>query len=421
MAKEKVIVEEPRVHMGSDLLDLLVGGAKGVYGLPFGVIVQIFGDSSTGKSFIKNEMIASTYWTLGGPDANFIWESDDSETGDTFDTMNMYGVDIHPPVRKVGPYKFEDSATVEEMDGKLTNMLEWMPDGMCGIYAVDSLDGLADATKKKKAAARAKMQADGKPVEDAGDYGAQIAKFLSQDFFRNQHRPLAKKNTTLIIVSQTRCNFGGGLYGPKKTTSNGDALDFYCHTRIKLRRVAPIVKNGTQVGVVVEAETIKSKTPRPYRKIMYTAYMDYGIDNIGSNLDYLFDLRGDDGKLKKNAQNIPWSANAKTKNLTNLKEWLNTNSLMDTCKADRKSEQGSTSLTLDWILDWATREPERSALLDAEFGQEYTRDELIHLCESDPEMSKELTRRVRDKWEAHEDAIASNRPSKYGAMFGNKA
>ena len=57
MAKKKedfgVIAEEPRVRMGSDLLDLLVGGDKGVYGLPFGVIIQIWGDSSAGKTFIK--------------------------------------------------------------------------------------------------------------------------------------------------------------------------------------------------------------------------------------------------------------------------------------------------------------------------------------------------------------------------------
>ena len=66
MAKkqEKAVVKEPRVCMGSDLLDLLVGGDKGVYGLPFGAILQIWGDSSAGKSACKNEIIASTYWAM---------------------------------------------------------------------------------------------------------------------------------------------------------------------------------------------------------------------------------------------------------------------------------------------------------------------------------------------------------------------
>lgn len=420
MAKKKedfgVIAEEPRVRMGSDLLDLLVGGDKGVYGLPFGVIIQIWGDSSAGKTFIKNEMIASTYWAMGGPEANFVWESDDSETGDTFKTMYLYGVDLHPETRKIGPHAFHDSETVEEMDGKLTNMLNWMPEGTYGVYAVDSLDGLASKTIKKKEAARAAKQAKGEEVSDDGDFGAQIAKFLSQDFFRTKHKALEKKRTTLIIVSQTRSNIGAvGSFAPKKKTSNGDAMEFYCHTRLKVSRLGWIEREGTKVGVVVKATTTKAKTPRPYREVIYTAYFDYGIDNIGSNIDYLFDLRGDSGELSlKKANAIAWSANAKKKTMANLKDWLDKNGWTADCKADRKAAEGSNSLTVDWVIGWATEKPERKASFDEEFGEEYSRDELIKLCEDNPEMAEELTQRVREKWEAHEDAIATKRPSKYG-------
>ena len=418
--KENVVVEEPRVRMGSDLLDLLIGGDKNVYGLPFGAIIQIWGDSSAGKTFIKNEMIASTYWAMGGPKAKLVWESDDSETGDTFKTERLYGVNIHPEVRKIGPLKFEDSETVEEMDGKLTNMLNWMPDDMYGIYAVDSLDGLADKTKKEKEAKRAKQQAKGEEVKDDGDYGAQIAKFLSQDFFRNKHKALERKKLTLIIVSQTRCNFGAvGAFAPKKMTGNGDAMEFYCHTRLKLSRLAFIEREGTKVGVVVKAVTTKSKTPRPFREIVYTAYFDYGIDNIGSNIDYLFDLRGDDGKLlTKAASAIAWSATAKKKSLVNLKAWLEKNNWMADCKADKKEADGNNNLSVDWIIGWATEDPERKANFDDEFGEEFTRDELIKLCEDNPEMAKELTERVRAKWEEHEDAVATKRPAKYGNNYG---
>ena len=142
--------------------------------------------------------------------------------------------------------------------------------------------------------------------------------------------------------------------------------------------------------------------------------LHYGIDNIGSNLDYLFDLRDERGTLKKSANNIAWSANAKTKNLTNLKEWLEKNAWTDACKADRKDAEGTASLSLDWILTWAEKDPERKVSFDNEFGEEYSRDELIKLCEDNPEMAKELTDRVRAKWEEHEDSIATKRPSKYG-------
>lgn len=371
----------------------------------------------THNTFIKNEMLACTYWRLKNTDYEFVWESDDCETGDTFDTLRLYGVDFHPPVRVVGKNKFVDSETLEEMDGKLTNMLSAMKENMYGIYALDSLDGLCDSNKKVKEAKRAQLQAQGKPVVDEGDYGAQGAKFLSQEFFKVKHKPLEQKNTTLLIISQTRCNFGAGMYGPKRKASNSDALDFYAYARIQLKRKQPIIKDGLVVGGVVEATTIKCKVPRPYRSVMYSFYFDYGIDNIGSNIDYLFDLLSEDGKLKKAAEAIPWSENAKPKNLNNLKDWLAKNKWTDVCKDDRKAEQGSSALTVEWIIGWANSDPARKESFDNEFGEEFTREELIKLCEDNPEMAEELTRRVREKWEAHEDAAATKRPSKYACYM----
>ena len=59
MAKaKKEKVKEPIMIMGFDLGDLLVGGA-GVYGLSD--ILNIIADSSGGKTFWKNEIIAANY------------------------------------------------------------------------------------------------------------------------------------------------------------------------------------------------------------------------------------------------------------------------------------------------------------------------------------------------------------------------
>lgn len=397
---------------GCDLLDLLVGGDKGVYGLPFGTIVNIIGDKSAGKSFLKNEIIAANHWALGD---SMRWESDDCESGDTFDTTRLYGFDIHPAGRRIGSKKdIEDSATIEEMDAKVSLFLESMDEGQVGIYAVDSLDGLSDATREAMEAGRLGQLKNGKDVKDPGDYGAQIAKFLSQQFFRTKHKKLEDAGVSLILVSQIRDKMNAATYGPKWEVSCGKALEFYCHTRIFLKTVLQIKKGDRVVGAYVEATTIKSKTPRPYRKVYYSVYFDYGLDNIGSNIDYLFDLRTDKGEIIKDAASaIVWESGKKQKDLAGLTAWLDETGLKEACRTAKKEKTGNSTLSVAWILEWEGSSPEIHEKFLEAFGKEFSRDELITMCEKNPEMREELTRRVREKWEAAEDAVATNRPSKY--------
>jgi len=113
--------------------------------------------------------------------------------------------------------------------------------------------------------------------------------------------------------------------------------------------------DGRQVGAVVEAKITKAKVERPYRTVIYTVIYDYGIDDVASNIDYLFDLRSPKtGEILKRAQAITWD---------------------------------------DGVA-------------------EMTKDELVKYIEEN-KLKKELRRRVLEKWEEAEDALASNRPSKY--------
>jgi hypothetical protein len=43
----------------------------------------------------------------------------------------------------------------------------------------------------------------------------------------------------------------------------------------------------------------------------------------------------------------------------------------------------------------------------------YTRDELIDLCDHDKAMAAALTKKVQEKWEAHENEIKTKRTGKY--------
>lgn len=398
------------MQTGCDLLDLLLGGDKGVYGIPFGAILNIIGDKSAGKTFFKNEILAANYWKYRD---RLVWHSDDSESGDTFSTERMYGVDLHPLEHRIGAKRIGDSATVEEMDAKVSLMLEAIDPEQVGIYAIDSLDGLSDATREALEAGRLKKLKQDDEVVDPGDYGAQIAKFMSQQFFRTKHKKLDDSQVSAIIVSQIRENMKATMYGQKWTVSCGKALEFYAHTRVFLKTICPIKRGDRVVGAYVKATTIKSKTPRPYREVFYSFYFDYGIDNIGSNIDYLFNLRTKDGELNKDAQAITWSETAREKDLENLGKWLQENGLVEACKDDKKKATGSSALSIKYILEWIDGQKGLCEKFDADFGVQYTRDQLIAMCEKDRAMRDELTRRVREKWERIEDAVKTDRPSKY--------
>lgn len=400
-----------RILTGCDLLDIVVGGAPGTFGFVPGTIVNFIGDSSAGKSFVKNEVIAASYHSRGGK--KFKWFSDDTETGDTFDTTGLYGFDIMPDDRKILGKPVNHSQTVEEMDAKVGLFLDSLRPGDTGIYAVDSLDGLTDQNKQSRSDKRQKQLEQGKDVESEGTYNLEAHKFLSQDFFKNKHMALDDKNALLIIVSQTREKLDAMAFGQKWRVTADGAMKFYCHTRLLLKGVKQITRADRVVGMVVEATAIKSKTPRPFRKCRFSLYFDYGIDNIGSNLDYLYDLRTPQGELQKTAcKSIAWDAQA-SKTLPNLREWLKENKLDDQARADKREDTGNSNLAVDWVIEWAEKDPERAKKFHAHFGISMGREELIEKMENDPKLQRDLTRRVREKWEAEEQAAASNRKGKY--------
>ena len=406
-------LDRPRFSWGCTLIDLVVGGAKGVMGTPAGVIINLIGDRSAGKSFVKNEMIAASYHEHGPK--RFKWFSDDTETGDTFDTTGLYGFNIRPDSRKLGTLSVEDTETVEELDAKVSLFENSVKGEQCGIYAVDSLDGLTDNVKLKMAETRANQLKTGAEVKDKGDYGMNIPKFLSQHFFKGHHKTLKKSNVTLVIVSQIRDNPDAGQFSQKWEVAGGKALEFYCHTRVFITMVSRIMKGDRQVGSVLELKTIKSKTPRPYRKCRFTVYFDYGIDDIGSSLDFLFDLRDPEtGSLvSAKVSNIAWDGK-EPKTLDNLRAWLKAVELDADCRAAKKESTGNGNLSVDFILDWVSQDANRQAKMDDHFGQTCSREVLIRKIEDDPKMQRELRKRVIAKWEEQEDAVASNRKRKYG-------
>jgi len=394
-------------HTGSDLLDLVTGGGLG-FGMPSGRIVNIVGDKSAGKSAVACEIIAAAFYALKN---RFKWVYDDCESGLTHDTKSIYGFDVVPEKEK----DRVKSRTVEELYCNYRQFLESLKESQFGIYVVDSLDGLSSDEIEGIGNERYKKFKKGESL-DKGSYQMGSAKFLSQQFFRSLVSMTEERNCLLIIISQVRDDINA--IGPfrKQRRSGGKALDFYAYACIWLANVSKEKKKGRTVGVVIRARAEKSKTPRPYRDCVFPIYFDYGIDNIGANIDFLYDLRGDSYKLlPSKTKNISWGDSEGRKfTIGELKDFLNERDLLavytDSVR-DREFNKKHEKIEamIGFIQD---QNDETSSAYNKMFGQTFTREELIAYIEQN-NLQKGLTDKVRDKWEAIEDEIKVKRTPKY--------
>lgn len=380
---------------GSTLLDLIVGGGVGE-GYSFGNVINIVGDTGAGKTLLACEVIAASHYKYG---EKLKWVYDDCESGFTFDTEKLYGFEIMPK----NSADRTRSNTVEDAYVNVRKFVESLKKGEHGIYVIDSLDGLTSKELDRLADDHYKQALKG---EDSGkgSYKVGKAKYLSQEFFPQLVDLLEKTNCILIVISQVRENINPRSF-EKYVRSGGKAMDFYCHTVLWLAAAKKVRRKDIVIGVVIKAKTTKSKTPRPYREGFITVYFNYGIDDVATNVDFLYGFRTDTGELVKNASAI-WQE-GKEINSQNIKNFLIENNLEEQCIKDcGKSMKKST------ILEWIMGNEELKEKFSQVFGKELPRDELIQYIEQN-NLENELKERTKKKWEMIEEAAEIYRKPKY--------
>jgi len=386
---------------GSLLLDLAVGGGMGL-GYPYGRVVNVVGDKSAGKSFLAMELIAAELHKRKGKlRVNY----DDAETGCTFDTKTLYDIDLEE-------YQEYNSDVIERFDGNTQLFMDSVKPSQHGIYCLDSLDGLSDKDTEEQAdkikkSTESYNSGKGEGKKESGSYKLGTPAHLSKQYFKALTNKLAKRKVLLMIVSQIRMKLNAGMFEKPTQRAGGKALDFYAHTCLWLYTAYKIKKDGLTIGVIVKAVTEKSKTPRPFRQVIFPLYFTYGIDDIGSCVDFLFDLRGGDFKLTKAKNEIPWAGDNGDKPImsgTTLKAFLEEKCWYKECLKTRKEEEGKGTFSFAWGKEWLDKSPEKKKVAEDYFAKVYTRAELIEEIEKDPDMKEELYERVVQKWEEREEA-----------------
>jgi RecA/RadA recombinase len=261
------------ISTGSTLLNLSLtnepnlGFAKGHYYL-------IVGTSKSGKTWLTLSCLAEA--TLNKAFDKHYFVFDDVERGALMDMKKFFGRDV---VRRL---KFRHSYTVEEFYDNLTYLYK---KDIPFIYILDSMDALSSKQEITTYDKQRKARADDK--KEKGSYGDGKAKVNSQNL-RRAMKPLDRTGSILLVINQTRdklTGFGG------KTRSGGNALQFYATMEIWSDIKEPLskiykAKKRTQ-GNLCKLRVRKNRVTGNDREVFVPIYNTYGIDDVGSCIDYL--------------------------------------------------------------------------------------------------------------------------------------
>lgn len=251
------------VSTGSLKLDY----ATGIWGLPFGKLVEFLGWESSGKSTITQSLIGNCQ--AKGLKALLV----DGEN--SFDTIyaKALGVDV-------------DSLLIEQLDEgggeKCFNVAERLirTKGV-GIVVIDSQTSML--TKKEM-------------LGETGDSAIGLRSRMMSQAVPKIMNAAAYANCLVIFVSQFREKIGV-MFGSPETTSGGNALKFYAHMRIDFRK--SVLREGGTTGDAYGNETrckiIKNKCAPPYKEAKFKIIFGEGVDTLGE----IIDLGIDTGIIEK--------------------------------------------------------------------------------------------------------------------------
>ena len=122
------------------------------------------------------------------------------------------------------------------------------------------------------------------------------------ELFRKLTQKINKKNILLIVVSQIRDAIGV-VFGETKRRSGGKALDFYAYQIIWLYNKGLMKDKNVDIatGIEIKANVKKNRVWKPFRIANFNILFEYGIDDLGSMVDYLIDkkfyLKSGNGKI----------------------------------------------------------------------------------------------------------------------------
>lgn len=281
-------------------LDKAISGEFGK-GMPVGRIVEVFGPSSSGKTFLASMVMAEAQ-RLGG-----IAGFSDHERSFKANLAASLGVNVNPSSGQwfyKRPKTFEESVDTAMTFCETVRSKKMIPDEAPLVWVFDSVAGMTPHTVlyDKKGNRR-------KIVDLTMRDNLALAKACSTAY--PQMAQFAEDNNMLILLlNQIRLD-PGVMYGNPERTPGGKAAEFYASVRINLGRKIiydpPQGKDRQEIGHAITAKCVKNKVSSPFKTADWSIKFNMNgpgawVDFEESMVDYLCRI----GVLELKGARITW-------------------------------------------------------------------------------------------------------------------